>query len=77
MTAAINTMTIDEASRLIGGQSRGNIERTQKALSIQPWLNTDEEKLRLYAATMVLDHWKTHCMIQQGLRDLRQKRKAS
>jgi hypothetical protein len=47
-------MTEAEAENIVGRQPTWAIANMVKALSMHPWLNTEEEEARLYAARMVL-----------------------
>jgi len=48
-------MTLSEAEKIVGRQqSTWAIANMVTALQMHPWLNTEEEEARLYAARMVL-----------------------
>lgn len=47
-------MTLAEAEKLVGRQPTWAIANMVKALQMHPWLNTEEEEARLYAARLVL-----------------------
>ena len=47
-------MTLAEAEKIVGRQPTWAIANRVKALQMHPWLNTEEEEARLYAARMVL-----------------------
>ena len=47
-------MTIEEAKKIVGNQPKWAIKNMVKALSMHPWLNTEQEKQRLLAAKIVL-----------------------
>lgn len=47
-------MTYDEARRIVGNQPEWALRNMVKALKMLPLLNTDEDKLRLQAAKIVL-----------------------
>mgnify|MGYP003150116238 CR=1 FL=1 len=47
-------MTIEEAKKIVGNQSKRTLKNMVIALSMHPWLNTEQEKQRLLAAKIVL-----------------------
>ena len=47
-------MTKEEAWKIIGNQPEYAIRNMIKALNMLPWLNSDEDKLRLVAAKICL-----------------------
>jgi hypothetical protein len=47
-------MTLSEAEKIVGRQPTWAISNMVKALSMHPWLNTEQEEARLYAARLVL-----------------------
>ena len=47
-------MTEAEARKLVGNSPRWALKNMVKALSMLPWLNTEEDKRRLEAAKIVL-----------------------
>jgi len=47
-------MTTEEAWAIIGNESRGVVKNMVRALSLHPWLNTEEDKQRLAAAKICL-----------------------
>ena len=50
----VNPMTLAEAEKIVGRQPTWALTNMVKALSMHPWLNTEAEDERLYAARMVL-----------------------
>ena len=48
-------MTYSEATKIIGNQPRWALKNMIKALSLHPWLNTDEDNERLAAAQIVIN----------------------
>lgn len=50
----IRIMTLNEAQKIIGNQPLWAVRNMEKALSLIPWLNTEEEGRRLQAARIVL-----------------------
>jgi hypothetical protein len=50
----VNPMTLSEAEKIVGRQPTWAIANMVKALQMHPWLNTEEEEARLYAARLVL-----------------------
>ena len=48
-------MTYSEATKIIGNQPRWALKNMIKALSLHPWLNTDEDDERLAAAKIVIN----------------------
>jgi hypothetical protein len=53
-------MTIDEASRIIGSQTKICVRDMHRALELMTWLNTATERRRLEAAAVVLRNWPAH-----------------
>ena len=47
-------MTKEEAWKIIGNQPRWAIKNMIKALSLHPWKNTNEDKLRIEAGKICL-----------------------
>ena len=47
-------MSREEALAIVGNQPRWAVKNMVKALSMHPWLNTEEEEQRLRAAKIVL-----------------------
>jgi hypothetical protein len=47
-------MTLAEAEKIVGRQPTWSLANMVKALQMHPWLNTEEEEKRLYAARLVL-----------------------
>jgi len=51
-------MTLDEAKKIVGNQPTWALKNMVKALNMLPWLNTEEDELRLQAAKIVLKERK-------------------
>lgn len=47
-------MSIIEAKKMVGNQSKWALKKMVKALSMHPWLNDDNDKQRLEAAKLIL-----------------------
>lgn len=52
-------MNIVEAKKIVGNQSTHGLTMMVKALQMLPWLNTEEDELRLKAAKIVLKDRKS------------------
>ena len=47
-------MTLEEANKIVGNQPRWALKAMVSALSLHPWLNSEEDKKRLAAAKFIL-----------------------
>jgi hypothetical protein len=51
-------MNLIEAKQIVGNQPTWALKNMVKALNMLPWLNTEEDELRLQAAKIVLKERK-------------------
>lgn len=55
------------ATQIVGRhQPRFALRNMVLALSLHPWLNTPEERLRLNAAKHILKHWEVYRVLTQN-----------
>lgn len=62
-------MTFEQASAIIGEQSRQMVKNMHKALGMMAYLNTPADNERREAAGMVLKNWPKHSALRQAARD--------